>query len=42
VKLYTEPFKRYQVSSPDAHEALGIDDLAMGQFDENGVIRLVK
>jgi branched-chain amino acid transport system substrate-binding protein len=41
VKLYKEPFKPYQVSSPNAHEALGIDDLAMGRFDENGVIRLV-
>ena len=41
VKLYKEPFKPYQVSSPNAHEALGIDDLVMGRFDENGVIRLV-
>ena len=41
VKLYKEPFKPYQVSSFNAHEALGIDDLAMGWFDENGVIRLV-
>lgn len=42
VKLYKAPFSPYQVSSADAHEALGIDDMAMGQFDENGVIRLVK
>jgi branched-chain amino acid transport system substrate-binding protein len=41
VKLYEQPFKPYLVSSPDAHEALGVDDLAMGQFDENGLIRLV-
>lgn len=42
VKTYTQPFQPYLVSNPDAHEALGINDLAMGQFDESGSIRLVK
>lgn len=40
VKLYKEPFQPYLVTTPNAHEALGMDDLVMGRFDQSGLILL--
>lgn len=41
VKTYSAPFSPYTLSAPDAHEALTIEDLAMGVFDQNNQVRLL-
>jgi branched-chain amino acid transport system substrate-binding protein len=36
LKQYNPPFERYSAKTPDAHEALGLDDLCLARFLENG------
>ncbi|MCP5079386.1 MAG: hypothetical protein GY951_15185, partial [Psychromonas sp.] len=38
VKTYNKPFSSYDPSTPDAHEALNVDDLCMAKFLPNGDI----
>ena len=38
VKTYNKPFSNYDPSTPDAHEALNVNDLCMAKFLENGDI----
>lgn len=40
IKSYNKPFSKYNLKSPDAHEALGFEDLRLGSFDENGNVFL--
>ena len=35
---YDTPFRPYSVEDPDAHEALGVDDLCMARFREDGLL----
>ena len=41
LKKYNRPFKPYTKFEADAHEALSIDDYAMGQFDNNNNVILL-
>jgi branched-chain amino acid transport system substrate-binding protein len=41
LKKYNRPFKPYSKSEADAHEALSIEDYAMGQFDNNDNVILL-
>lgn len=41
IKTYRQPFSVYTTDSPQAHEALRIEDYAMGYFAEDGLIRLI-
>ncbi len=41
LKKYHRPFKPYSKSEVDAHEALSIDDYAMGKFDNNNNVILL-
>ncbi len=36
LKLYDSPFAKYTPDMPDAHEALGAEDLCMARFDDQG------
>jgi len=38
IKIYKKPFQAYNVSTPDAHEALSIDDLVMAFYGKNNQI----
>lgn len=38
LKQYTKPFGPYSSDMPDAHEALGLDDLCLTQFSEDGLL----
>lgn len=40
VKTYTRPFSPWSANNTDAHEALGLNDLCMASFDQDGIIRL--
>lgn len=40
LRTYVAPFSRYSVSAPDAHEALGLNDLCMTAFDADGRLDL--
>ena len=40
IKNYSTPFSTYDVDSPDAHEALGKEDLKMAEFNSLGQIIL--
>lgn len=42
LKTYRQPFAPYDEDHPDAHEALGLDDLVMANYGEHGEIRLEK
>ncbi|MCM8539340.1 MAG: ABC transporter substrate-binding protein [Lentisphaeraceae bacterium] len=39
-KNYLKPFSKFSSENSDAHEALGIDDLRLGGFDEKGNVIL--
>ncbi|MCK6262962.1 ABC transporter substrate-binding protein [Vibrio sp. ZSDE26] len=41
IKQYKRPFSPYSESTPDAHEALTIDDLCMAMYDKNNAVRLL-
>lgn len=41
IKKYISPFQPYLPSLPDAHEALGADDLTMGKYNEKNEIILI-
>lgn len=41
IKTYQQPFSRYSADNPDAHEALGLDDLCMAKFTPKGVIEVL-
>jgi branched-chain amino acid transport system substrate-binding protein len=41
VKTYEKPFRAWTENDPDAHEALGQEDLAFGRFTTNGSIELI-
>ncbi|MGL1933103.1 MAG: ABC transporter substrate-binding protein [Desulfotalea sp.] len=41
VKTYISPFQPYLPGSPDAHEALGAEDLTMGKYNEKNEIILI-
>ncbi len=36
LRTYVEPFETYRTARPDAHEALGADDLCMAEFRPDG------
>ncbi|WP_298835798.1 ABC transporter substrate-binding protein [uncultured Roseobacter sp.] len=36
LKTYNRPFRRYSISDPDAHEALGLSDLCVAGFSRDG------
>ena len=38
LKSYSPPFRQYAPDTPDAHEALGLEDLCLAQFMENGLL----
>lgn len=38
VKLYQRPFQPFSPDQPDAHEALGAEDLVLGRFRDDGLI----
>ena len=40
IKNYQKPFSVFDGSNPDAHEALGIDDLVMAYYGEDNQILL--
>ncbi|MCH2206558.1 MAG: ABC transporter substrate-binding protein [Lentisphaerales bacterium] len=40
IKNYQKPFSPYKLNSPDAHEALGIKELKMAEFNELGQVIL--
>lgn len=40
IKLYDKPFTTFSVNQPDAHEALGVDDMVMAIYGEKGEIQL--
>lgn len=40
IKTYRKPFQPYDLEHPDAHEALGADDLCIAEFDSRNVIRV--
>jgi branched-chain amino acid transport system substrate-binding protein len=42
IKTYARPFAPYTPAHPDAHEALGADDLRMAQYGKGGAILLVE
>lgn len=42
VKTYERPFRPYSEVDPDAHEALGSEDLTFGRYGERGEIILVR
>ncbi len=41
VKTYRKPFRPFRAEDPDAHEALGEQDLRMAQYSESGAILLM-
>nr|AKN39078.1 Branched-chain amino acid ABC transporter, aminoacid-binding protein [Vibrio tasmaniensis] len=41
LKTYEQPFSVYDVAHPDAHEALGADDLCMARYTQVGAIKLL-
>ncbi len=41
IKTYNKPFGVFDVKTPDAHEALGLGDMAMGKYGKSGEIRLL-
>ncbi len=41
IKIYDKPFGVFDAKTPDAHEALGLEDMAMGRYGKNGEIRLL-
>lgn len=41
IKTYDKPFGPFSPEDPDAHEALGQDDLSIGSYDQNGSIILI-
>ena len=40
VKTYHPPFTPWNQARPDAHEALGLDNFCMAEYDAECVIRL--
>ena len=40
VKTYQKPFSPWQPSSPDAHEALSLEDLCMAKYENDGGINV--
>jgi len=42
LKEYQRPFSPYSKSKPSAHEALAIDDYAMGQYNDKNEVILLK
>ncbi len=41
VKTYHPPFQPWKSSLTDAHEALGVENLCLAEYDENGIARIV-
>ncbi|MBQ4850401.1 ABC transporter substrate-binding protein [Pseudoalteromonas sp. MMG012] len=41
LKTYTKPFSEWSEENPDAHEALGLEDICMASFDEFGGINVL-
>ena len=42
VKTYHKPYSRYTDQTPDAHEALGLNDLCMAHYGKDNEIRVVQ
>jgi len=42
LKTYNPPFRPSSPTDADSHEALGIDDLCMAEYDEDGLLRHVE
>lgn len=41
IKTYQNPYSKWSAQNPDAHEALGIDDLCMAYFQSNGSTKVL-
>lgn len=41
IKTYKQPFRVYDVTHPDAHEALDADDLCMAKYTQQGAVQLL-
>ncbi len=41
IKTYNKPFDVFDAKTPDAHEALGLGDMAMGKYGKHGEIHLL-
>ncbi|TQF71159.1 ABC transporter substrate-binding protein [Pseudoalteromonas luteoviolacea] len=41
IKTYQQPFSKWSSSNPDAHEALGLNDLCMAYFQSNGSTKVL-
>jgi branched-chain amino acid transport system substrate-binding protein len=42
LKKYQRPFSPYSITQPNGHEALALDDYAMGQYNDNDEVVLLK
>ena len=40
VKTYHRPFREFDAEDPDAHEALGVEELTLGSFRPDGLIEV--
>ncbi|ALU45348.1 ABC transporter substrate-binding protein [Pseudoalteromonas rubra] len=40
IKVYKQPFSPWTKSQPDAHEALGLDDICMASYNADGSIKV--
>ncbi|WP_247687360.1 ABC transporter substrate-binding protein [Pseudoalteromonas luteoviolacea] len=41
IKTYQKPYSKWSAQNPDAHEALGIEDLCMAYFESNGSTKVL-
>ncbi|WP_249331898.1 ABC transporter substrate-binding protein [Pseudoalteromonas rubra] len=42
IKVYKQPFSPWSESQPDAHEALGLEDICMASYNTDGSIKVLK
>lgn len=42
IKIYNRPFAKYNLNTPDAHEALNEDDFVMGSYKASGEIVIIR
>ncbi|WOT04123.1 ABC transporter substrate-binding protein [Shewanella youngdeokensis] len=42
IKSYKKPFSEFSQNAPDAHEALGVNDLCMGVYDNMNAVKLIE
>jgi branched-chain amino acid transport system substrate-binding protein len=41
IKEYNQPFSEFSTNNPDAHEALGANDLCMAIYDQDDAVKLI-